>query len=389
LEKNVHVASSDLLCYTKQYSPKFTVHEIKNITEESSQLQHQALHLVGITKETFWIGHSDQPRCRFEELAKIIGGYHMQHQYENTACYEELLTITGYEWWIQVKPLKEQQDQESSSRGVLGVDLHYDKDEEMAENFEVGIFPTISTVTYITNSAQYCHPTVVYDCLASTPVGTAIKDCFISVPEVGKHIAFDGRLLHGAPSELIPFVRTNKSTSADDELRITFLVNIWIGHRPSAVSPMTQIWVDSLNKANTSWTDLSSGSSKKVDLQLQSLNGYQGTSVKVKEQDAQRDDLGDWITIPFVSNKAEWGKSEDEAGLDLSMWLPHYPVEQYLDMSKGKGKKRRAPSIELTTEPSSCSQTYHFQYIGENSAARLDYEDEEGEEDFANEFEAL
>ena len=46
-------------------------------------------------------------------------------------------------------------------------------------------------------------------------------------PRVGRHVRFDGRLLHGAPLELLE--------ARGDEapyVRVTFLVNIWIGHRP-------------------------------------------------------------------------------------------------------------------------------------------------------------
>jgi hypothetical protein len=116
--------------------------------------------------------------------------------------------------------------------------------------------------------------------------------------------------------------------------------------------------------------------------------------VRVKEQDAQRDDLGEWLTIPFVSNNAEWGKSDDETGLDLAMWMPASSVEQFVDATSGKVRKRRAGSNDGTIADGNSAhpltqQTFQFQYIGDNAAARLDYEDEEGEDDLADDLDNL
>ena len=55
---------------------------------------------------------------------------------------------------------------------------------------------------------------------------------FISQPVPGKHIAFDGRLLHGAIDEL-----TQPAPASADEAgpytRVTLMVNVWVDHRPS------------------------------------------------------------------------------------------------------------------------------------------------------------
>jgi hypothetical protein len=75
----------------------------------------------------------------------------------------------------------------------------------------VGLFPTVSTVTYLTD-VPHTLPTVILDNKASTPVGAPISRVFVSIPAVGKHISFDGRLLHGAPKEFVGF-----ATSADDK----------------------------------------------------------------------------------------------------------------------------------------------------------------------------
>ena len=52
-----------------------------------------------------------------------------------------------------------------------------------------------------------------------------------STSRPGKHLAFDGRLLHGAPHTLTP--ATTPAVSVDEpHVRATFMVNIWMGHRP-------------------------------------------------------------------------------------------------------------------------------------------------------------
>ena len=70
--------------------------------------------------------------------------------------------------------------------------MHYDKDERVAEIFGVGVFPQISTVTYLNGSPTF-QPTVVFNNTASNPVGAPISESYVSYPMPGKHIAFDGR----------------------------------------------------------------------------------------------------------------------------------------------------------------------------------------------------
>mmetsp|Transcript_19877 Transcript_19877/g.25087 ORF Transcript_19877/g.25087 Transcript_19877/m.25087 type:complete len:122 (+) Transcript_19877:2-367(+) len=62
----------------------------------------------------------------------------------------------------------------------------------------------------------------------------------ISYARKGKHLCFDGRLLHGAPGGLelrqeLNGQDDNKQATTDTGLRVTFLVNIWLTRRPSRV----------------------------------------------------------------------------------------------------------------------------------------------------------
>jgi len=53
----------------------------------------------------------------------------------------------------------------------------------------------------------------------------------MSWPEQGKHMAFDGRHLHAVFPSLTRAAERNH-LAEEGENRVTFLVNIWLGHRP-------------------------------------------------------------------------------------------------------------------------------------------------------------
>jgi hypothetical protein len=70
----------------------------------------------------------------------------------------------------------------------------------------------------------------------------SIRKGWISHPKLGKHMAFDGRLLHGAPATFFPSSSDSNggNTSSEPPMkkakmqrkRITLLVNIWLNHCP-------------------------------------------------------------------------------------------------------------------------------------------------------------
>ena len=109
------------------------------------------------------------------------------------------------------------------------------------------IHPHLSTVSYLTDIGA---PTIVFDKRVDYSNGSHIcmdqseaSEAFCSWPKIGKHLSFDGRLLHAAPSDLMPKGLFKKQCSsqvdntADTSIqnaierrhkRITFLVNIWM-----------------------------------------------------------------------------------------------------------------------------------------------------------------
>lgn len=211
--------------------------------------------LATLSKDTFWITASEPPESLLEFFALEIFRYHTR----NVATLD--MSNCGAEWWVQTKraietiagktasvenpPLDEQEGEQQNHDG--GIDLHYDKDECLASTFSVGIFPPLSTVTYLSDTPN-AMPTLIFDATASSPVGMPIQKYFQSHPRQGKHIAFDGRLLHGAPLAFDP-AAIPAADSVNDEsfdvaaslqppTRVTFLVNIWLGHHPQNVSPL-------------------------------------------------------------------------------------------------------------------------------------------------------
>jgi len=126
-------------------------------------------------------------------------------------------------------------------------------------------------VTYLTSKGA---PTLIVNKSAPTfytdPLNGQADEVAISRPEPCKHISFDGRFLHGAPCELMEIWGLNSTANADDEnahtgkgkkkkadgaktagrkkkksrieiplneMRITFLVNVWINHKPMNAVP--------------------------------------------------------------------------------------------------------------------------------------------------------
>jgi hypothetical protein len=216
----------------------------------------------------------------------------------------------------------------------------------------------------------------VFDASITYPIGAPIQNCYISVPSSGKHIAFAGDLLHGAPHELIDFAQANSCgidlTKPSEFPRITFLVNIWVGHKPSRVEPIS---IDFINEICQSVSDAKccfEGFSLK-DSEI----GY--STVEISSKNVESDEDGDWSSIPFISDKSSWGKDEDESGVEMVMWLPSKPLEF---LNKKVGRKRNLSSKDNTlTAPN----TFHLKYP-KHVAPKLEYE--VAEEEFVEEMES-
>jgi hypothetical protein len=204
-------------------------------------------------------------------------------------------------------------ENQSTTADNDGISFHWDKDEDLRLLCDgtVYVHPHLSTVTYLTDGGDTlasptliveqcrvdnltgewilnnnddshqqlpvlqpnCHPTatnsnesIQMEQTTTTTTPTTSPSAFISWPSKGKHLCFDGRFLHAAPSNLIP--RSNTSTVQVASLttdsncnarqrqrqrqsrRYTFLVNIWMYHHPVNVHAFPESMIDKMSGSN-------------------------------------------------------------------------------------------------------------------------------------------
>uniref|UniRef100_A0A7S3PX14 Uncharacterized protein n=1 Tax=Chaetoceros debilis TaxID=122233 RepID=A0A7S3PX14_9STRA len=218
---------------------------------------------------TFFAPAAIKPRCALEKLAMDIFQAHTKGL-EAGKHYD--LERSGAEWWTlvldttrpnSIEETRESYDADSQSSEEEDdeVGMHFDADyglEHQLPNFM--LHPRVATVTYLSNIGV---PTLVLDKRSPPPkdiekksLGGSIEVGWLSHPMVGKHIAFDGRLLHGAPGTFFPTatkkrldcedhepatkkrkVEVKSTISCENDVhsstqRITFMVNIWLNHCP-------------------------------------------------------------------------------------------------------------------------------------------------------------
>lgn len=324
-------------------------------------------------------------------------------------------------------------------------------------------------------TSNLCHPTLIVPHTLSTPVGLPLMNAYISFPSPFKHIAFDGRYLHGAPAELLSLSQENSSFPSYEGERITFLVNIWIGHEPLEASRLplniatilndnyqndcyesqyiiknnnedndekeerlkkenplitrsfnllplltTSSTINNNNKINNNKNYTNqlpiipilkiTEKETQLDNDEDDNNDENDDEIEMKRKNYQRKNYlditiscGKWLTIPFVSSKSEWGKDDEEAGLELSIWLPSISFTNYLQRIEllnqlKKTKKNKIDTISSISSTSGLSNnnylssstsysSYILQYMSQIAAAKLEYEEnEEFEDEFAEEF---
>jgi hypothetical protein len=227
---------------------------------------------------TFFMPASMKPRCALEQLALQIFQTHTKGL-EPGKHFD--IERSGAEWWTLVldtnsnssvdkeKPETDDNSESSEEEEDDEVGMHFDADyglEHQLPNYL--LHPRIATVTYLSNVGV---PTLVLNKRSPPPTDVekkslngSIDQAWLSCPMIGKHIAFDGRLLHGAPGFFFPsFNQTVIDTAEEEEdedkppskkrklenetvvssntngnnmnmgaKRITFMVNIWLNHCP-------------------------------------------------------------------------------------------------------------------------------------------------------------
>jgi len=142
---------------------------------------------------------------------------------------------SGAEWWTQV--IETDAD----------IAWHWDRDYDLQDGQGIQIHPHIATVTYVNAGGA---PTVVLErpspLLATDPLESDVASCTACSPRVGRHLSFDGRMLHGAPSTVLARPLATPPATASSRVskrvavpkRITFLVNVWLNHVPGGAVPL-------------------------------------------------------------------------------------------------------------------------------------------------------
>jgi hypothetical protein len=210
--------------------------------------------------ETYWLAADAEPRCALERLAKHVFDAHVGDAVERFVANESSVppfdaSRSGAEWWTQVVDMDDE------------IGVHWDKDYGL-EPSGLNVHPQIGTVTYFSSfgaptlMARKPTPMFFSESVAGAfeDLETKYKDrehmcffarraglpafasanAFLSFPAFGKHVAFDGRWLHGALPELSRKAEEKNPTSSTTTKRVTFLVNVWLNHVPSTATPLPE-----------------------------------------------------------------------------------------------------------------------------------------------------
>jgi hypothetical protein len=189
------------------------------------------------TGSTFFIKSISKPRCLLEQMALEVFHFHAERL---NIPYNK--KKSGAEWWTQC----------IDSRDDIG--FHWDRDYGLEERTGDLKYPNLGTVTYLTD---FGGPTLVMPITGQEnkqSIEKKFTTIMLSKPRKGKHMYFDGKLLHAAPGDYDGNTEDgddddddddvdddNNEDSEDDEsdtgvTRVTFLVNIWLDHVPEQSS---------------------------------------------------------------------------------------------------------------------------------------------------------
>ena len=121
-------------------------------------LRHDC-HAAFNAGSSFWLGVTDEPRCALEHMAKAVFDAHCDPEKVANKLDD---TKTGAEWWVQMR-CDDRDATEANAYNPLptrdknnpaGVSFHWDKDENLVDQFGVCVCPAVSTVTYVTDQGE-------------------------------------------------------------------------------------------------------------------------------------------------------------------------------------------------------------------------------------------
>lgn len=262
---------------------------------------------------TFFVPCLMAPRCTLERLALEIFQHH-------TKGIEYNPQTSGAEWWVLYL------------HTIDDVGFHWDRDYgiELEENRMV--HPYLGTVTYLSSVGG---PTVFLDMPGDTAAeefeNFPLSACRVSYPKPGKHVTFDGNLLHGAPSSLHPAATESSDSEESEEeegsdedsipegeARVTFLVNIWLDHHPTQAEPLPADLVPSLSNDSLIRMQFESGEVTSIS---SCRHPEDGSSVSLSSWNLPANDQRYQILIPLPTVES-LGKLSDSIGKTFHITFP-------------------------------------------------------------------
>ena len=142
-----------------------------------------------------------------------------------------------------------------------------------------------------------------------------------SGPSLGKHLVFDGTLLHGAPANPLLKANIGESDNSPSSIRVTFLVNVWKDRKPSSVHTLDSSIRQKLLILDDSLISLE----KSLVMEKQVV-----TTILLEKEEDIPEPLRQRIELPFVTKGITWEEqlcftddtAEDDGGLVVITFPP-------------------------------------------------------------------
>lgn len=140
----------------------------------------------------------------------------------------------------------------------------------------------------------------------------------VSRPRLGKHLVFDGSLLHGAPAHSM-MKPTHESGLTDEtpSVRVTFLVNVWKDRRPASVYPLGPEIRQTLQHLQSPPVAID----ETFDMLPQQV-----PSIAYEKEEDIPESIRNRIELPFVTKGITWEdtieEGDDEGGLVVITFPP-------------------------------------------------------------------
>lgn len=164
------------------------------------------LEMAGKKANKIDITSKSHARFYIEKAILILKKYIMKHP-ELLPADANVDDIVGAEYWVQIVS------------GSEGINFHYDKDESVASNKGIMLYPLVSSILYLTDIGA---PTLIFNqtSIDGNFESPEIPDNgYLSYPKENRYTIFRGNLQHG--------VLASAAKGSSSGVRKTLLINWW------------------------------------------------------------------------------------------------------------------------------------------------------------------